>query len=131
MLRNVKIETWSGDGSVDICSVNGRTDVRHFVRMTSYKTYPVMVNCTGSIASDPLMTKFHCPEDPAVSSREWQATNLINPKIGRQDPNSCEFNHVRVHAGDVPGEDNISTDVRISWGKRASDSCSLGFDISS
>jgi hypothetical protein len=67
MFRNVKIETWSGDGSTDICSLNGRTDARHFVRFTSYKTYPVTVDCKGSIASDPLMTRFHCPEDPRLA----------------------------------------------------------------
>jgi hypothetical protein len=130
MLRNVEIETWSGDGSADVCNVNGRTDAKHFVKITSYKTFPVTVNCKGSISSDPLMTSFHCPEDPAVSPTEWRASSVVKPMIGQQDPNSCEFSHVSLLSGDVSGNDSVNTDVHLAWAKRDSGSSSLGFSIS-
>lgn len=130
MLRNVELESWSGNGSRNVCNVNGRTDAKHVVRITSYKTFPVRVDCTGAIDSNPLMTRFDCPSNTSVTPTRWQATNVVPPKIGRQRPNSCEFRHVSLLTGDVSGDDNVRTEVSLSWPKGQTDSISLGFSIS-
>lgn len=121
----IVVESWSGNTSEDICNLRSRDDAKHMVRVTNLDLYPLDVECTGQILSNPRKARFSCDAHHSVSENHWTADTQ---EIEEDGGHYC-FDHVSLSGTDVSGFEKVHTKLRCIWLDREDDAPPLTFDV--
>ena len=104
------LESWSGSESQPICNLNAQDGIKHFVRVTNHEIYPVKIECTAEISSNPKKARFHCPKDTTVTEGGWSAKSEAD-----EDGGVCCFQHVHLLSTGLTGSERIATRIIGRW----------------
>jgi hypothetical protein len=119
------VESWSGSRSEDICDLRGRDDAKHMVKVTNLEIYPLDIECTGQILSNPQKARFSCLSSHAVQDGLWTAET----KEIEEDGGQYYFDHVSLLCADISGFEKIHTKLRCIWLDKDDNAPPLAFDI--
>jgi hypothetical protein len=108
--RDVHVRTWTAIDSSTECSLNGKTNVKHFVNVRNKKLYYLGIEIKASIKYTPRKVKFSYPynssPDFTVAEEEWTL------KRGIDDGQSLQWSEVALLNTGIPGEETIHVDIR-------------------
>jgi hypothetical protein len=121
----VFIESWSGSSSEDICNLRGRDDAKHMVKVTNLDVYPLDVECTGQILSNPRTAKFSCASGHSVTENEWTA----DTREIEEDGGYHYFGHVSLLCTDLSGFERVHTKLRCVWLDKSRDAPPVVFRV--
>jgi|GEM_PF-3234403 len=78
----VRAETFTGvDRNNIVCTIGKRTDIKHFVSISHLRLYPIPIEVSVQIASDPRALRFEQHEDHReinVDDSEWWITWVVD-----------------------------------------------------
>ena len=104
----VYVEAYSGVGSTQICTLAGRTDVRHIVTIKNLLLYDADISCEGLIQANPCQVEFSGGQSD-ISANKWSTTGSVIAGGEEQT-----FDYVGLKAAGL-GSETVRTEVDVSW----------------
>lgn len=104
----VYVESYSGVGTTDVCTLAGRTDVKHIVTVKNLRLYDAEVSCRGIISSVPNQVEFSGTQQ-GITPQKWSSTGSI-----LADNEERTFDHVFLKSVGS-GSENVRAEVDVTW----------------
>lgn len=104
----IHVETYSGVGSKDVCSLGGRTDVKHIVTVTNLLLYDADISCDGIISTVPNQVEFSGTQ-VGITPTKWSSTGSV---IAGGEART--FDHVWLQPIGS-GSENVRAEVDVTW----------------